>query len=119
MLVQGTTVLINGFFRPRYNKEEFEFKVQSITLAETMKKHMTRQLIVEVQPQYVNKELVSFIEKNLKYNPGKSTLKFILNEPKNKMKISLLTMNNGFEMNEDLVRYLEEKPELEVQVVTV
>ena len=28
------------------------------------------------------------------------------------MKISLVTMNNGFEMNEEMIHFLEKKPEL-------
>jgi DNA polymerase-3 subunit alpha len=55
----------------------------------------------------------------MKNFPGKSTLKFTLTEPKNKMKISLMTMSSGFEMNDEMVNFLENKPELDVQVITV
>ncbi|MEO6613286.1 MAG: DNA polymerase III subunit alpha [Chitinophagaceae bacterium] len=119
ILQQGSTVLINGYFKPRYNKEEFEFKVMSVTLAETMKRNMTKQVTIEAHPQDVSPAMVNFIEKNLKNNPGKSSLKFTLTEPKNKMKISLVTMNSGFEMNEEMILFLEKSPELEVQVLTV
>jgi len=118
ILQQGSTVLIHGYFKQRYNKDEFEFKVMSVSLAETMKRNMTKQLTIEAHPQDISSELVNFIEKNVKNNPGKSTLKFTLSEPKNKMKISLVTMNSGFEMNEEMIQFLENKPELEVQVVT-
>jgi hypothetical protein len=30
----------------------------------------------------------------------------------------LVTSGKGFEMNEEMIQFLEEKPELEVQVVT-
>lgn len=119
VLAQGSTVLINGYFKQRYNKDEFEFKVTGVSLAESMKKTMTRQLVLEVHPQDINREMISFIEKNIKVYPGKSSLKFVLAEPKNKMRINLLTMGSGFEMNEELIHYLEEKPELDVQVLTV
>ena len=119
ILQQGSTVLINGYFKPRYNKEEFEFKVMSVSLAETMKRNMTKQVTIEAHPQDINKEMVNFVERNLKTHPGKSTLKFTLSEPKNRMKVSLVTMNNGFEMNEEMIQFLEKSPELEVQVLTV
>jgi DNA polymerase-3 subunit alpha len=118
-LVQGSTVLICGYFKQRYNKDEFEFKVTGVSLAETMKKTMTRQVTLETQPQYISRDLVHFIENNIRAHPGKSSLKFILTEPRNKMKISLVNLGSGFEMNEDFIRFLEEKPELEVQVMTV
>jgi DNA polymerase III subunit alpha len=80
---------------------------------------MTKQVTIEAHPQDISTEMVSFVEKNLKNFPGKSTLKFTLTEPKNKMKISLVTMNNGFEMNEEMIHFLEKSPELDVQVLTV
>ncbi|HEV7780074.1 MAG TPA: DNA polymerase III subunit alpha [Chitinophagaceae bacterium] len=119
LLQQGSTVLINGYFKPRYNKEEFEFKVMSVSLAETMKKNMTKQVTIEAHPQDISKEMLAFFENNIKFHKGKTTLKFTLTEPGNKMKISLVTMNNGFEMNEEMIQFLEKSPELEVQVVTV
>ncbi len=118
-LEQGTTVFITGYFKQRYNKEEFEFKVMTVTLAETMKRNLTRQLSIEAHPKDITPEVVGFIEKNLRQNRGKSTLKFTLSEPKGKLRVSLLTMNNGFEMNEEMIQFLESKPELEVQVTTV
>ncbi|HWR33406.1 MAG TPA: OB-fold nucleic acid binding domain-containing protein, partial [Chitinophagaceae bacterium] len=118
-LQQGSTVFITGFFRQRYNKDEFEFKVMTVSLAETMKKQLTKQLMIEAHPQDISKEMVNFFEKNMKNYPGKSTLKFSLTEPGKKMKIGLLSVNNGFEMNEEMIHYLEKKPELDVQVVTV
>jgi DNA polymerase-3 subunit alpha len=119
ILQQGSTVFITGYFKQRYNKEEFEFKISSISLAESMKKNMTRSVTIEAHPQDISNEMVNFMETNLKKFPGKSTLKFNLKEPTNKMKISLVTMNSGFEMNEDLIQFLEKSPELEVQIQTV
>ena len=119
VLQQGSTVYITGYFKQRYNRDEFEFKVTGVLLAETMKRNMTKQVTIEVHPQDITKDMLAFVEKNLKNFPGKSTLRFNLSEPKNKMKISLVTMNSGFEMNEELIQFLEKSPQLEVQVLTV
>lgn len=118
-LQQGSTVFITGFFKQRYNRDEFEFKVNGVSLAETMKRNMTRQVTIEAHPKDLTGDMVNFIEKNIKHHPGKASLKFTLTEPKNKMKISLVSMNSGFEMNEELIHFLENKPELDVQVLTV
>ncbi|HRF18448.1 MAG TPA: hypothetical protein PK977_09775, partial [Chitinophagaceae bacterium] len=72
-----------------------------------------------VHPQDITKDMVNFVEKNLQNFPGKSTLKFNISEPKNRMRISLVTMNSGFEMNEELIQFLEKSSELDVQVLTV
>jgi hypothetical protein len=35
------------------------------------------------------------------------------------IRVSLVTMDAGFELNDELTAFLEERPELEVQVTTV
>ena len=117
-LQQGSSVYLTGYFKQRYNKEEFEFKVLTVSLAETMKRSLTKQVNIEVHPQDIDEAMLRFIEKNLKSYPGQSILRFILKESRNNLKISLVTSGNGFEMNEEMIQYLELKPELEVQVVT-
>jgi DNA polymerase-3 subunit alpha len=117
LLQQGSTVLITGYFKQRYNKEEAEFKMVSVSLAETMKRNLTRQVCIEVSPQNISSDMISFMEKNLKYNLGPAALKFVLTEPKMNMKVHLLA-SKGFEMNEEMIRFLENRPELEVQVVS-
>lgn len=118
-LQQGSTVFLTGFFRQRFNRPEFEFKCTSVSLAETLKGNLTRQVHIEAHPKDVTTDVVDFIDKNVKNHPGKATLKLTLNEPKNNWKVSLLTMDNGFEMNDEMTNFLENKPEFEVQVTTV
>ncbi len=118
VLLPGTTVMITGYFKQRYNKDEFEFKVTGVTLAETLKKILTKQVSIEMHPQYVTKEIVQFVEGNVKKHPGHAGLKFVLVDARNKMKISLITMGSGFELNEDMIQFLETRPEMEVQVLT-
>jgi len=45
-------------------------------------------------------------------------LRVNLAEPKQNWKISLVTMDKGFEMNDEMVEFLQSKPELEVQITT-
>jgi len=119
LLQQGSTVFITGYFRQRYNRDEFEFKVMSVTLAETMKKQLTRQVTLELHPKDLSREILEFMERNLKQNPGRSVFKMILSEPMNKLKVNLVSMDKGFEMNDELIQYLEKTPEMDVQVLTV
>jgi len=117
-LQQGTTVFITGYLKPRWNKEEFEFKIQQVTLAETVKKTMTRQINIEIHPQDLNKDIIDFVESNLRsFRGGNTALKFILTEPRANMRISLVSGNNGFEMNDEFIHFLQNKPELHVQVM--
>ncbi|HEX2533241.1 MAG TPA: DNA polymerase III subunit alpha [Chitinophagaceae bacterium] len=117
-LEQGQAVFICGSFNKRMYKEEWEFRVSSISLVENVKRQLTRQLLLEVDPRNLQPGLVEFLEENFRKYPGKSTLKVIVSEPKQNLKINLVTLDNGFEMNHELIEYLETAPELEVAVVT-
>ena len=117
-LQHGSTVFITGYFKQRYNRPEFEFKVAAVSLAETLKRNLTKQVHVEVHPKDITPDVVGFIENNVKTHPGKAILKFTFNEPKMNWKISLLTMDTGFEMNDEMAEFLENRPEFEVQVTT-
>lgn len=101
VLQQGSTVFITGFFT-RINRDEFEFKVNGVSLAESMKKTMTKQVNIEAHPKDLTTEMLQFLEKNFRAFPGSVTLRFTLSEPRNKMRISLVGMSGGaLEMNEE------------------
>jgi DNA polymerase-3 subunit alpha len=114
----GAVVFITGTFKTRWNKDDdFEFKISQVLLLETVKRTMTKQLIVDIEPRFLTDEMVGFLEKNVKKNPGKSNLKFNLYEPKNNWKIGMYTVEKGFEMNDEMAAFLLEKPELNVTVI--
>ncbi|HEY0678634.1 MAG TPA: DNA polymerase III subunit alpha [Chitinophagaceae bacterium] len=117
-LEKGKNLFLCGGFRKRFNKEEFEFKVDKIMLLETIKQVLTKQVIVDVEARFVSQELIRFVEENVKKFPGRSGLKFCIAEPKHQWKIGMYTLDGGFEMNDEMAAYLRDKPELEVHVVT-
>ena len=113
----GQKVCINGSFRTRFNQpNNFEFKIQSMSLLETVKQTQTRSIEITLHPAHLNEEMISFFEKNLKQNPGKSSFKVTFIEPREQIIASLLTIEKGFSMNDDLVEFLDKTPELGVKV---
>ena len=112
----GMVVYLTGTFRQRYNKSEYEFKVSQISLLESLLKNNTRKLQVEAEPKYITTELVDFLASNVKQFPGKSSLKFSINDPASKIKFGMYSMENGFEMNDEMANFLQQKPELNIQV---
>ena len=117
-LQTGGSLFITGFFKQRFNTAEYEFKITGITMVETIKRSLTKQLIIDVHPKNISRDMVNFIEENVKKFPGRSLLRVNLTEPRENLKISLVTMDNGFEMNDELIDFLETNPELEVQVTS-
>ncbi len=115
-LEAGMVIFLTGNFRQRFSKSEFEFKVSSICLLESLMKSCTKKLQIEVHPKFIDENMIGFVESNVRKFPGKSSLKFCFSEPASKLKVRMYTQANGFEMNDELAKYLQEKPELEVQV---
>ena len=117
-MLLGASLFITGFFKQRFATSEYEFKITGITMVETIKRNLTKQLTIDVHPKDVSKNLVEFFEENIRKFPGRSGLRVNLTEPRENLKISLVTMDSGFEMNDEMVDFLDGKPELEVQILT-
>ncbi|MFM7838891.1 MAG: OB-fold nucleic acid binding domain-containing protein, partial [Chitinophagaceae bacterium] len=118
-LEKGKNIFLTGHFKTRWGKEnEFEFKVTGMQLLESVRPQLTRQLVLNVNARQITQPFIQFIEQNLKAHKGRSSLKInVYNETPNQ-KISLINMEGGFELNDELVQYLEDNPEVEVQVVS-
>ncbi|HTE27404.1 DNA polymerase III subunit alpha [Flavitalea sp.] len=117
-LEKGKNLFVTGSFKPRFNKIEFEFKIEKIILLESIKQMLTKQVIVDIEARFVDEGLVRFLENNVKSNPGRTGLKFNISDPRAQNKITMFTMETGIEMNDELAAYLYDKQELEVQVLT-
>lgn len=116
-LEKGQNILINGFFRPRYNRpNEFDFKINTMSLLETVKQNLTRSLEINVHPASVTPDFVNFVDRNVRSFPGKSSLRFNIYEPKENLKVSLYTFEKGFQMNEEMAEFLMENPDVVVNV---
>ena len=118
-LQQGQAVFLTGSFKQRFNKSEFEYKLTSLALAENIKKQLTKQLQLELDVRNIEKDTIEFLSENVKKFPGKTSLRIIVSEPKNQLKANFITMDSGVEMNDELVHFLDLKPEIDVQVVPV
>jgi DNA polymerase-3 subunit alpha len=80
---------------------------------------LTRQLVLNVNARQITEPFIQFIEKNLKAHKGRSSLKINVYHEMPNQKISLINMEGGFELNDELVQFLENNPEVEVQVVSI
>ena len=118
-LEKGKNLFLMGSFKPKkFDPNQFEFKIEKMMLLESIKPILTKQVIMDVEARFVNEDLVRFMEGNVKKYPGKSGLKFNIVESKSHARVSLFSMGQGFEMNDEMSAFLEKTPEVEVQVVT-
>jgi DNA polymerase-3 subunit alpha len=115
-LEKGKNLFLTGSFKQGY--KGFEFKIDSIVLLESIKPNLTKQLVLDVEARHLSREMIDFLEKNVKKYPGRSSIRFNILEPKSRLKIGLYSMDGAFQMNDELAGWLQQLPELGVQVVT-
>ena len=117
-LEKGLIVLVEGGFKQRYNTDQYEFRLSKIHLLETVKTTLTKQVVLDVQPQFINEDFVNFIDANLKSNPGKTTLKLNITDTRNNYKVGMYSLGAGFTMNDEMAVFLAGNKDVEVSVVT-
>ena len=117
-LEKGMIILVEGSFRQRYNSDQFDFRISRLHLLETIKSGMTKQLVIDIEPQFIDAAMLDFIAENVKANPGKSSIKFNITDNRNELKIVMYSLENGFTMNDEMAVYLNGKNDMEVSVVT-
>ena len=115
-LEPGMVLCVTGSFVQRYQSSPYEFKINSIILLETVMRSQTKKLLIDMNPQDVSEEFIEFIGSNVQKFPGKSALKFNISDHLSRMKFSMYSMEKGFEMNDEMANYLQQKPELEIKV---
>ena len=116
---KGTIIMIEGAFKQRYNSDLYEFKISRMHLLETAKSLLTKQVIIDVPPQFIDKDFVTFFDKNLQDHPGKTSLKFNISDQLQNSKITMCTLEKNFTMNDEMAFYLDENKNLEVSVLTL
>lgn len=118
-LEKGLILMVEGGFKTRYNSDQYEFKLSKLHLLETVKITLTKQVSLELQPQFINAAFINFIETNIKSNPGKAILKFNITDIRNNVKLALYNIEKGFTMNDDMAVFLQENLDVDVNVATV
>lgn len=117
-LEKGKNLFLTGHFKNRWGKEgEFEFKVVSVILLESIKQILTKQLILNIEARHISAPMIEFLENNFRNHKGRCSVKFQIRDPRTQYKAALFARENGFEMNEELAHFLEQSPEIDVQVI--
>ncbi len=117
-LEKGMIVLVEGGFKQRYNSPEYQFNLSKIHLLETVKTNLTKQVVIDVQPQFINEDMINFIDNNVKNNPGKTSIKFNVKDVRNNYKVGMYSLEKGFTMNDEMALFLNDNKDVDVSVVT-
>ena len=117
---KGMIIMIEGSFRERrYKPGEYEFSITKIHLLETVKSTLTKQVVIEIQPEFIDEDLINFFDSNITENPGKTSIKFNIHDKVKDRRVTMYTSENGFTMNDDMAVFLNEHSYCDVNVLTV
>lgn len=115
---KGMVLMLEGGFRARYNSDQYEFRVNKLHLLESVKPALTKQVMLDVTPSQVSEELILFMEQQMKQFPGSTQLRFQVTDLRTNYRATLYTLQKGVTMNDELAHYLENHPDIGVNVVT-
>jgi DNA polymerase-3 subunit alpha len=115
-LENGRIVMIEGGFRQRFSTSPYEFKVSKFHLLDTVKSTLTKQVILDMDSEWIDEKFIEFLETNIQSNPGKTSLKINVLDMLNQRKISLSTLEKGFTLNDDFIHFLGENLHIKTQV---
>lgn len=118
---KGKSLFVQGIVKKGWKKEgdtedKFEFDVTNITLLETVKSTLTKNIELNMHPSTIDESMITFIQKNIKQHPGSVSLKFNVIEPTDNIKLTMSLFDKGFAMNEEMAEYLLRNEDMEVSV---
>jgi len=116
---KGRIVMIEGSFRQRYNSDQYEFKIAKLYLLETVKSTLTKQIIIDIAPQFIDERFINFMDNNIRNHPGKASITFQVNDRVKNLKVSMYTLEKGFTMNDEMALFLNDNQHVDVNVLTV
>jgi DNA polymerase-3 subunit alpha len=117
-LEKGRIVFIEGGFKQRFNTDQYEFKISKLHLLDSVKTTLTKQIILDIPPQFLDEAMISFIDNNIQNHPGNTSIKFNIVDRIQERKISLTTLERGFTMNDEMSLFLHNHQNIDVTVLT-
>jgi hypothetical protein len=71
-----------------------------------------------MEPLFIDRAFVDFMENNLKNNPGTTELRVNVHDKERKKVLALSGIGSGINLNDELIDYLNEHGEIGVSVVS-
>jgi DNA polymerase-3 subunit alpha len=118
-LDNGQKLMIQGSYQEhRFRPGVMEFMIGSISLLEGVRKTMTKRLSLLLPLHKIDTGLVYFLTENVKNNPGTSELSLHIVDEEADMQVALKTHHTKLMLNDDLIRFLQERDDIKYALET-
>lgn len=105
LLEKGNLVFITGMFTQRYENAEYQFQVHDVILLESVMKMHTKRIELRMRAMDISEDIVQFLARNIRENPGPSQIKILVYEPKSDYSVSMVRVGKGITMNPALADF--------------
>jgi len=103
LMQEGQVVFLEGQFRQKYNSDEYQLKVTSIKMLETIGKEMTESVTLQLPLETLDQQLIDDIEHLCKNHKGKHKLKMCLVDNNNKVSLNLKSDERKVNADSDFI----------------
>jgi len=112
-LVNGQKLMLQGVYDDhKYRPGTMEFQIHNIMLLDEVRKTLTKRIHLTLQLNQVSFEFADFIETNVKNHPGNTELIISIKDEENEMAVRLKTQGKKIEVNDEMIRYLQDHDEV-------
>jgi DNA polymerase-3 subunit alpha len=118
-MYEGYSLLIRGSFQLntwRKDAEVFDFKIKSITVLNNAREDIIHNLLIRLSVNDINEEFIREIHEKTSQNTGKARIKFCLVDENEGISVELFSRNTSVSASNELIKYLDERPEIEYKV---
>ena len=85
-----------------------EFTINNVLLLDEVRKLWTKRISMFIPMEKVDEVFVSFIERNVKTNPGSTELYISVADPDTNYHVRLKTQTLKLQLNDEMVQFLQE-----------
>ena len=114
---EGYTLFLKGKVGSRqFNEDELEFKISEIHLLSDIKETLVKSVQLRISSVDITHELITDLRQLLEASKGKATLKFLIFDPKGKIRVEMFSRNFSVELSRDFINFLDNHKAIEYKI---
>jgi DNA polymerase-3 subunit alpha len=118
-MYEGYSLMIKGSFQLntwRKDAEVLEFRIKSIVVLNNAREEIIHNLSIRLSVSDVNEEVIREIREHTAKNTGKARIKFSIVDENEGISIDMFSRNTSVSVSDDLIKFLDARPEIEYRV---
>lgn len=112
----GYYLLIKGRVQKHKYRDEIEFKIKNIYLLPGVKDELMKSVTLKIDIVNISSQMIDELNKLFIDHKGQTELRFLFLDPENKISLPMFSRNFRVRLDNELVQYLNEHPEIDFKV---